>query len=160
MMLTSYLSELSYIIKCSIAFVLIITGVSFFAYANDNMDIRQITKEFTENVQKEGYIDLEMYETFMKEISVQKVTIEFEYTYETRDFAGRKINMYVSKKQIIDELYNNPDHIFKMQKYGNFKVKVYSNGDIFSGILGKVTNHPELFRVITSKGGMIYRDPN
>lgn len=146
--------------KLVIGFILIILAIFFWVYSSQRDMVNEITANFAERVRYEGYIDKDMYETFMNQVSIAPYRVMFRHVSYNIDKSGRKVETVFTEKDIIDKIYSSTG-IYKMKKGDDFVVVVSElQPSAFQALMQSITKSPAKYGVIASKGGMVFDDTN
>ena len=146
--------------KLIIGFILLILAIFFWVQTSQTDIVNDITSNFVERVRYEGYIDRDMYETYMKSVSLAPYKIIFRHVSYNKDGSGRRVETTFTEKDIVSMIYSD-EKVYKMQKGDDFIVIVSElEPSPFQVMMQSVTKAPAKYGVVTSKGGMVFNASN
>ncbi|WP_202707674.1 hypothetical protein [Sporosalibacterium faouarense] len=139
--------------------ILILLLIFFILKIEQDQVIKDATKDFNERVRFEGYITRDMYENYMERISIKPLEIRFRHIKYKIDSSNREVLTIYTQREIIDEIYNNPNKIYKLEKHDEFIVQVKElQPSIFEGVMQILTKSLAKPHIIVSKGGVVHNE--
>lgn len=142
-------------IKVSVIIFLLISSIIITDVQSTRM--KEYTESFAETVRHKGYITKEMYEDYLKSVSLTTIKISLIHDKRSPFLKDDVLNLRFTR-DIVEEIYRNG--IYKLKVGDDFEVILRkATPKYFDTIIGILTQKiPSRYKVIAAKGGMILNE--
>lgn len=138
------------------AILFLLMAIFFFIGVTQEDIVKSATMQFEERVRLEGYIDQDMYETYMKKVSIVPLKITMRHSFYNIDGSSNKVLTVFTEKDMLNDIYS-PAGMYKFNKGDDFYIEVrHINPTPYQIMLMLMTKVPAKPGIIAAKGGMIY----
>lgn len=157
-MMRSILGKMYDFMVYLISFSLIFGSILFYIHVMDRQIVKEETNKFVERVKYEGYMTKDMYESYLKRISVAPYRVYMRHIVHSTDSSGRRMESPYTEYEVKKRIYS-AGNIYYMKKGDDFQIIVAEMAPSpFFGFMQAITRTPARPAVVTTKGGMILNE--